>query len=59
VTAKNKKTMHRINITLTEWDKDMLEELSYHYGVSHSDMIRRLILLAHTNIMSQRGTTEE
>jgi hypothetical protein len=51
--------MHRINITLTEWDRDMLEEISYHYGVSHSDMIRRLILLAHTNIVSQRETTEE
>ena len=47
---KEGETMSRVSFTLTDWDRGMLADLAKHYGVSQSDMVRRLIMIAHTRM---------
>lgn len=45
---KEGENMIRVNFTLSKWDRDMLVEMARANGVSNSDMLRRLILLAYS-----------
>lgn len=47
---KEGENMIRVNFTLAKRDRDMLAELARLSGVSNSDMLRRLILLAYTKM---------
>lgn len=40
--------MIRMGCMIAKWDRDMLVEMARANGVSNSDMLRRLILLAYT-----------
>jgi hypothetical protein len=56
---KEGENMIRVNFTLAKGDRDMLAEMARSDGVSNSDMLRRLILLAYAKRDKMQAEPEQ